>query len=403
MKLSIVVPVHNMAADQKLTFCLDSLIGQQNINDYEIICVDDASTDDSPRILQEYAAKYPEKIKVILQKENLRQGGARNTGMKAATGEWLGFMDSDDWADPFMFASLLEKAEETGADVVGCDYQLVSKHSFEPGKYVQNSFDDQTGVMGLKERKQLTLRAGSMVVKIYRKSVIDEKKLCFPEKMFYEDNAEAPVWMMSFTHFERVAKPLYFYYQHEGSTVHVINQDKLLDRIKAGEILIQETKERDLFLDCREELIHKYIQLAFCNTLFSYAQSCNESRFAADHKKKSGKMELGFLKKIHERIVTTLACLQREEDLRLEYAKEEEERDYARIKKLTKELSKNNASIEKDVYYAYTCMISNPYYQDGFDKEQKKFLEMFLLSPGKMKRHYELLMWYRKLRYGKKS
>ncbi len=403
MKLSIVVPVHNMAAEEKLTFCLDSLIAQQNIEDYEIICVDDASTDDSPKILQEYAAKYPEKIKVILQKENLRQGGARNTGMRAATGEWLGFMDSDDWADPTMYSALLQKAEETGADVVGCDYQLVSKHSFEPGKYVQNSFDDQTGVMGLKERKQLTLRAGSMVVKIYRKSVIDEKKLCFPEKIFYEDNAEAPVWMMSFTHFERVDKPLYYYYQHEGSTVHVVNQDKLLDRIKAGEILLKETRERELFQDCREELIHKYIQLSFCNTLFSYAQSCTESRFGAGHKKGSGKMKLSFLKKMHERIVITLATLQREEDLRTEYAKEEDDRDYARIKKLTKELEKNNASVEKDVYYAYTCMISNQYYQDGFDKEQKKFLEMFLLSPGKMKRHYEMLMWYRKLRYGKKA
>lgn len=396
MKLSIVVPVHNMAEDQKLTFCLDSLLGQQNIEDYEIICVDDASTDDSPQILMEYQKRYPEKLRVILQKENLRQGGARNTGMKAATGEWLGFMDSDDWADPYMFSKLLKKAEETGADVVGCDYQLVHEHSFEQGKYIQNSFDDQTGPMGPKQKKQLCLRSGSMVVKIYKKSVIDQKKLCFPEKMFYEDNAEAPVWMMSFSHFERVEEALYYYYQHENSTVHVVNHEKLRDRIKAGELLIKEAKERNLFEDCRDELIFKYLQLAFANTLFSYAQDQNVS---------SKRMETAFLKEMRERIIQTLASLQRENELAEELSKDEESQDYDKIYHLKKDIKKDekkNVPLAKNISYAYMCMITNPYYKDGFDKEQKKFLEMFLQSPTKMRRHYELLMWYRKIRYRKK-
>ena len=63
MKLSVIVPVYNMAAEGKLNFCLDSLVNQ-TVTDYEIIAVDDASTDDSPKILREYAAKYPDKVPV---------------------------------------------------------------------------------------------------------------------------------------------------------------------------------------------------------------------------------------------------------------------------------------------------------------------------------------------------
>ena len=85
MKLSIVVPVYNMAGGNKLRFCLDSLVNQ-TIADYEIIEVDDASTDNSLAILQEYESNYPWKFKVIQSYENVKQGGARNKGIEAARG-----------------------------------------------------------------------------------------------------------------------------------------------------------------------------------------------------------------------------------------------------------------------------------------------------------------------------
>lgn len=125
MKLSIIVPVYNMAAEGKLQFCMDSLVNQR-ISDYEIIAVDDASTDNSLEILREYEADYPQKVRVITYSENRRQGGAKNEGLKAAVGEWIGFIDSDDWIAPDFYGKLLAKAEETGADMVGCDYSLVT-------------------------------------------------------------------------------------------------------------------------------------------------------------------------------------------------------------------------------------------------------------------------------------
>ena len=112
MKLSVIVPVYNMAAEGKLQFCLDSLVNQ-TIPDYEILAVDDASTDASPEILQEYAQKYPEKLRVLTHMVNKRQGGAKNTGLKAAVGEWVGFIDSDDWVTPDYYEKLLNLHTDT--------------------------------------------------------------------------------------------------------------------------------------------------------------------------------------------------------------------------------------------------------------------------------------------------
>ena len=106
MKLSIIVPVYNMAADGKLEYCMNSLVGQ-TIMDYEIIAVDDASTDNSLEILQDYEKRYPDKVRVVHYEVNKRQGGAKNEGLKVATGEWIGFIDSDDWVTPDYYEKLL--------------------------------------------------------------------------------------------------------------------------------------------------------------------------------------------------------------------------------------------------------------------------------------------------------
>ena len=137
MKLSIIVPVYNMASDGKLNYCLDSLAAQ-TISDYEVITVDDASTDKSFSILLEYEKKYPGKFKAVHSEVNKRQGGAKNIGLSLAKGEWIGFIDSDDWILPTMYEKLIGRAEETGADMVGCDYCLTDEHSMKIGKRVKN-------------------------------------------------------------------------------------------------------------------------------------------------------------------------------------------------------------------------------------------------------------------------
>ena len=94
-KISIIVPVYNV--ESVLGRCLDSLIGQ-TLRQIEIICVDDGSTDRSPEILARYAEREP-RMRFIRQ-TNQRQGAARNRGFELATGEYVLYIDSDDWVDP---------------------------------------------------------------------------------------------------------------------------------------------------------------------------------------------------------------------------------------------------------------------------------------------------------------
>ena len=273
MKLSVIVPVYNMAAENKLQFCLDSLVNQ-TISDYEIIAVDDASTDNSLEILREYAQKYPEKVKVLAHEVNKRQGGAKNTGLKTAAGEWVGFIDSDDWVTPDYYEKLLGRAKETGADMVGCDYNLVNSHTFEVGQVVQNNSAEQTGVLDRERHGKLIMRSGSMVIKIYKRQVIEKNHLDFPEGIFYEDNCAGPVWSLYFTHFERVEEPLYYYYQHQTSTVHHVSEDKCRDRMKAAQLMLQQCRERGFLEEYYPQIQYRFTELYYAVTLFSYMLGC---------------------------------------------------------------------------------------------------------------------------------
>ena len=270
MLLSIIVPVYNMTADNKLNHCLDSLLNQTLRDEYEIIAVDDCSTDDSLSVLRDYERKYPDKIKVVESECNNRQGGAKNRGLRHATGKWLGFVDSDDWVSPDMYEKLINKANETGADLVGCDYSIVDRYTFDIGTVDENNTDSQTGILDEEKHKSHILRSGSMVVKIYLREVVEKNNLTFPEKIFYEDNCAAQVWSYYFTHFERVPEPLYYYLTVPESTTHYISWSKCLDRMKAGECFISESKQRGFYDRYREEIDYRFTELYYQITLFSY-------------------------------------------------------------------------------------------------------------------------------------
>ncbi len=278
MKLSIIVPVYNMAAGGKLTYCLESLV-HQTISDYEILAVDDCSTDNSFAIMQEYEKKYPDKFHAIHSDKNLKQGGAKNIGMRLAKGEWIGFIDSDDWVTADFYERLIRKGEETGADMVGCDYHLTAEHSMEIGQIVHNNKRSQTGILDEEKYKSLLLDGGSLVVKVYRREIVIDHKSRFPEGIFYEDNALANSWMLRARHFEYIEEPLYYYYQHETSTVHTITVKRCKDRMEAGRIMVQEAKEFGYLEQYYAEIEFSFAVLFYVNTLFTYMQGVKPIRY----------------------------------------------------------------------------------------------------------------------------
>src|SRR3712207_2642237 len=96
IRLSVIVPVYNMAAEGKLEYCLNSLVHQTlEEGSYEVIAVDDCSTDRSPEILRRFEREYPAILKVVLSPANHKQGGAKNRGLMEAAGDWIAFIDAD--------------------------------------------------------------------------------------------------------------------------------------------------------------------------------------------------------------------------------------------------------------------------------------------------------------------
>lgn len=112
-KVSVIVPVYN--AEKYLQECVDSIL-RQTLTDLELILVDDGSTDTSPALCDRYA-EQDARVKVI-HKPNGRAASARNAGIRAASGGYVAFVDSDDWVSPEMY----EKMLDTDADVTLCDY-----------------------------------------------------------------------------------------------------------------------------------------------------------------------------------------------------------------------------------------------------------------------------------------
>ncbi len=339
-KLSIIVPVYNMAAGGKLNNCLDSLLAQQ-MSDYEIIAVDDKSTDNSLEILREYETKHADKLRVIASPQNRRQGGAKNLGMQAAKGEWLGFIDSDDWVSKDMFPKLLQKAADTGADVVGCDYLITDKLGKEEGTQVINNTREQTGILDAEKYRLLLQKPGSMVIKIYKRTIFTENGLQFPEKMFYEDNAIGVLPLLYAKRFERVEECLYFYYQHSASTVHTVSLDRCRDRVKAAQIYADECKKRGFYERFPEEIDYKVFELGYRNTLFSYLQSTRKPAY-------------GF------------------------------------VAEMQHFLKENVPDYDK-----------NPYFDKYMDAENKKLIGLHCKSCRIFLWYYKLLNTYRRLRYGK--
>ena len=136
-KISIIIPVYN--TEEYLRQCLDSVL-LQTFRDIEIICVDDGSTDSSPQILDSYKA-HDSRIKVI-HKENTGLVAARKTGLAAATGKYIGYVDSDDWIEPMMYEKLYKLVSKQTVDVAMCgryeeseNYRKAVYHGFDEGRY----------------------------------------------------------------------------------------------------------------------------------------------------------------------------------------------------------------------------------------------------------------------------
>ena len=221
MKLSIIVPVYNV--EEYLAACVDSLLAQ-TIGDCEIFLVDDGSKDRSGEIADRYAAEYPDRIRT-LHTTNGGQGRARNLALPLAQGDFVGFVDSDDWVFPDMYEKLYSRAMETGADIVYCDF-------------LEHWSDGREALLPAAFQNHPLSAAGSSCNKIFRRSLIGQ--LRFPEGLWYEDFFFSAVMMARSSHMEYLREPLYVYRRGQESTMNNNNARKNLDMLRIMDLLEQE-------------------------------------------------------------------------------------------------------------------------------------------------------------------
>lgn len=210
-KVSVVIPVYN--TERYLARCLESVLGQTE-RDLEIICVDDGSTDGSPEVLAQLARRDP-RVRVLRQ-ENKRQGAARNAGLAVALGDYVMFVDSDDWIPPDAVAKFLAVAEASGAPVVASGDYLKDRRpepSPQPARWTlkRSPLEDM-----IADRK---LRS-TVCNKLYRREALAERR--FLEGIFYEDWPFLVDVFARIGGFALIAEPLYVYYTNADaqSTIH---------------------------------------------------------------------------------------------------------------------------------------------------------------------------------------
>lgn len=183
--VSIIIPIYNV--EKYIKACLDSVVNQ-TMRDVEIICVDDCGTDGSMDIARSYA-KQDDRIKIIYNSENLKQGGARNRGLSIATGEYIYFIDADDYVDIHALEILYRIANGHNADIVFFDGMVVNEYADTLGfNYTRkNTYEIQSGRALFDKFIQNGEWRSPVPMQFYSHKFLNENEIVFKEHIIYED------------------------------------------------------------------------------------------------------------------------------------------------------------------------------------------------------------------------
>ena len=233
-KVSIIIPVYGV--EKYISKCLESLVNQ-TLNDIEIIVVNDGTKDNSQKIIDKYVKKYPDKVKSFI-KENGGQGSARNYGLKQANGNYIGYVDSDDYVELEMYEKLYNKAISDNLDIAICgNYNVSEDYKNKKVDLEFIKFEDN----------KINALFGKKAVwnKIYKKSIVE--KLEFRSKVWYEDFDFSIKAICSAKKIGYVNEPLYDYLLREGSTMNNSNVIRNLEILDAFNEIVKDKKYKKYY------------------------------------------------------------------------------------------------------------------------------------------------------------
>ncbi len=256
--LTLAIPVYNMEA--LLARCMDTMLAQ-TCRDFEIVLIDDGSTDASPVLCDAYAAAHPGFIRA-LHKPNGGLSSARNAGIDAARGEFIIFPDPDDWTEPQYVEHLLKLQREHDADLVCTGYYIATEEASAPG-----SADTAPAVLsGEAARRGLLLPPrmnGFAWNKLYRLEIIRAQNLRFLDDVGTTEDLDFAYRYLAHAKTVCYAPALrtYHYYQRPGAATHSGYSPRKLGSIHTYEKILADATDRELADAAREEICATAVNL----------------------------------------------------------------------------------------------------------------------------------------------
>lgn len=251
-KVSVIVPIYNV--EKYLEKCINSLLSQ-TLEDIQIILVNDGSKDNSGNIAREYEKNNKNRI-IYVEKENGGLSDARNYGLKYATGDFVAFLDSDDYIEKNAYEEMYNKAIEENADYVECDFIWEFPNKIRVDKQYP-----------YKNKKEM-LSFVRVVAwnKLIKRQLITDNNLEFPKGLRYED-VEFTYKLIPFVNkFAYVDKPFIHYVQREGSIANVQNE-RTAEIFTVLDNVIEFYKKNNIYEEYRDELEYNYARYLLCSSL----------------------------------------------------------------------------------------------------------------------------------------
>lgn len=267
--ISIIIPCYNVAP--YIDRCLTSIMNQTlNLSFFQIICVDDASTDNTWEHLQQWENRCSDLIIIIHCETNGRQGTARNIGMQYCNTPWVSFIDADDWIEPDFFERIYAIALQCDCDIVSCEQfrdPSLTLTYLDNREYGRNSglvlIDSVSQRKSFIIHKSIGLTACS---KLIRTSLLIDYQLKFPENIAYEDILWGSLLYFYADSVYILEEYLYHYFLNPSSTVLTRNADYHIDILTISLMAWNEWQNRCLFHEYNDEL--EFLFLDSCYFIF---------------------------------------------------------------------------------------------------------------------------------------
>ena len=239
-KISVIIPVYNV--EKYLRDCLDSVL-MQDFDSFEVIAVNDGSTDSSGDILSEYEKSYSNLL--IINQENMGLGGARNSGINCATGKYLLFLDSDDTIAGGALSYLYKKAEQEDGDIVCFGINYVTEQGDTVLTYKASQSESES--IGADEYLEAFANNSYVWNKLYKSELFKNNEIYFPQRAWYEDLATVPKLILHSKKIVLTDKIFYNYLQRSDSIMHVANEDRNIEMIEAVDSVLEYYKKNNSY------------------------------------------------------------------------------------------------------------------------------------------------------------